>query len=482
MHNNPLIAKIPVELLAKIFHHCLPAADEPVLEEDGMESGKDGSEAESDGLALFIRPSRKTAPLLLTEVSRSWRETAMGSTELWCSLRVDFHDHEKHPSVASKMGAWLARSGTERGLCIALRVCGFVGGRDADRYANEALAVLLWYMHRWENVALYWGQNTAPNLTPGLFRAMNMDASPVPLLKELQIDSFISIIDVNRHMEDQLSILLRTAPRLTSFAWFDNMVLRGTFWRPLHLNPALLQELRLGCVVSVDECVTMMCNSPQLQACEFTLVIIDTSPANRVINPVIPTNFLYLIYFKICSLRNLGPLFDSITVPALRSLAIEGIDEDTSLLLPRLAELEFVSLLERSKCPLEELILDANMSANCLFQALQRVDDSLRTLHIVQNGQGCVTDVVLASLTPRVKNDGTVQCLCPKIDRICLTGSTTVILSPGVLPGMLESRIENNREIYIYVAYRRSHLRWYDRGRLQDMAAHHSRVTIELFD
>ena len=75
------IEKIPLELLEKIFYHCLPAADE-VPDNDGSEAETDASEPESDGLEPFIQPNRKTAPLLLTEVSKGWRKTALNTAEL----------------------------------------------------------------------------------------------------------------------------------------------------------------------------------------------------------------------------------------------------------------------------------------------------------------------------------------------------------------------------------------------------------------
>src|ERR1700736_1587508 len=158
------IEMLPKEVFQKIFYCCLPIADA-----DGSESDIDGSKHEPDGQDRFVSPDRKTAPLLLTEVSKGWRETALNTTELWCSLRVDSHDHRietndgiMYPSIAEKMETWLTRTGKKRGLCIFLRVCRCIDGNDADRYANEALKVLLRYMHRWEAIKLYWGRETAP--------------------------------------------------------------------------------------------------------------------------------------------------------------------------------------------------------------------------------------------------------------------------------------------------------------------------------
>jgi hypothetical protein len=396
-----------MELLGRIFYLSLPTTDYSasdvdtfgtnVFESDDVsDEDEDEPESESDELEYFIQPNRRTAPLLLTEVSKGWRKTALDTAELWCSLKV----------------------------------CRRIDRNDADHYANEALGVMLRYMQRWELVELHWGRDTAPNLTSGL-DIMNMDTSPVPLLEELQIDSFIETIDVNNQIEDQLSFLLRTAPRMAYFAWSDNIVLRGRFWRPLRLNPTGLQELRLGCVTTVPECITIMCNSPQLRMCEFTYVILNTPLGNGTIDveiPITPTTLHHLVYLKICGRQDLALLFDSITLPALYSMIIENFSEEVSpqLLLP-LAEQEFISLFRRSRFPLKELMLNINISAGGLLQTLRLVDESLRTIHLGQNGSGCFTNLVLTSLMRLAHVDGTVSCLCPSLNRISFISGYPVL-------------------------------------------------------
>ncbi|KAF6763768.1 hypothetical protein DFP72DRAFT_745097, partial [Ephemerocybe angulata] len=57
------IRRIPDELLQEIFQHCLPTRHMPTL-------------------------SNRSAPILLTRVSRPWRALAFGTPTLWTSLHI----------------------------------------------------------------------------------------------------------------------------------------------------------------------------------------------------------------------------------------------------------------------------------------------------------------------------------------------------------------------------------------------------------
>ena len=88
--------RLPVELLARIFIQCLP--DEP-----------------------YIKPHADSPPLLFTTVCRQWREIALGTTELWCSLGAVQECWGLPPMSKARLegySAWLSRSGN-RPLTLA---------------------------------------------------------------------------------------------------------------------------------------------------------------------------------------------------------------------------------------------------------------------------------------------------------------------------------------------------------------------------
>ncbi|TFK49787.1 hypothetical protein OE88DRAFT_385779 [Heliocybe sulcata] len=93
---------IPAELVSKIFVHCL--------------------DTESD----FITPNPHHAPLLLTQVCASWRERAINSTELWCSLHVSVRDCADSSELRAQravalLQSWLSRAGAHP-LALSMRL------------------------------------------------------------------------------------------------------------------------------------------------------------------------------------------------------------------------------------------------------------------------------------------------------------------------------------------------------------------------
>ncbi|TFK49779.1 hypothetical protein OE88DRAFT_383306 [Heliocybe sulcata] len=88
------IQELPVELLSKIFVHCLDAG-----------SGRD---------AQFTRAHSGKAPMLLTQVCSHWRRCALDTPQLWCSLEIIESNHNRH----TNSGRMRARS------CMNAQVAG----------------------------------------------------------------------------------------------------------------------------------------------------------------------------------------------------------------------------------------------------------------------------------------------------------------------------------------------------------------------
>ncbi|TFK49781.1 hypothetical protein OE88DRAFT_1662439 [Heliocybe sulcata] len=99
---------IPTELVSKIFFQSL------------------------DTESNFITPDPRHAPLLLTQVCASWRECAISTTELWCSLQIrvpecDSSDpsNSRAQRAFEKLQSWFSRAGAQP-LALSL-------GIDASR-------------------------------------------------------------------------------------------------------------------------------------------------------------------------------------------------------------------------------------------------------------------------------------------------------------------------------------------------------------
>ncbi|TFK53413.1 hypothetical protein OE88DRAFT_1655530 [Heliocybe sulcata] len=83
------LRRLPLELLSHIFVDCLPGN-------------------------TFIIPHRLSAPLLLTQVCSTWRRTALSTSALWCSLKIEMGQRDEprtHLTKAELMRTWLSRAG-----------------------------------------------------------------------------------------------------------------------------------------------------------------------------------------------------------------------------------------------------------------------------------------------------------------------------------------------------------------------------------
>ncbi|KAH7918678.1 hypothetical protein BV22DRAFT_1076017 [Leucogyrophana mollusca] len=78
------IRRFPAETLGEIFIHCLPP--DP-----------------------HIQPNPRQAPLLLTRICRSWRQVALATPRLWCSLYVG-PSHRVQQQALSFYHTWLSRA------------------------------------------------------------------------------------------------------------------------------------------------------------------------------------------------------------------------------------------------------------------------------------------------------------------------------------------------------------------------------------
>ncbi|KAJ7092435.1 hypothetical protein B0H15DRAFT_929887 [Mycena belliarum] len=112
------ILRIPPEITAKIFGHCLPDDPSP--------------------------PAIERAPLLLGRVCKDWRRIAWGLPELWSSLKI-----AGNYLPLELVEAWLFRAGAAP-LSIALKGSRSKYGWDFTRY----IAALQRHAPRWRDMSL----------------------------------------------------------------------------------------------------------------------------------------------------------------------------------------------------------------------------------------------------------------------------------------------------------------------------------------
>jgi len=188
--------RIPVEIWANIFIMCLPSQQ-------------------------YIQPNTSQAPLLLYQVNRAWRSTALSLSELWSSISVELYERSDVERKLEGIGAWLGRSGV-RPLTISL-YCGGVdwedlpdlGGGDWESkvFLDPILDLFISLIGRWEDIQ--WKL-----LGPFYGSILSIHLFPAPLLKRFEIDFGLETGEVTKPLFSMLS----TPPLLTDFVWHDNNV------------------------------------------------------------------------------------------------------------------------------------------------------------------------------------------------------------------------------------------------------------------
>ncbi|KAJ7685705.1 hypothetical protein DFH06DRAFT_1159175 [Mycena polygramma] len=128
---NPLVHRLPVELTAEFFLHCLPEND-------------------------FVVPRSTTAPLLLCHTVRRWRNIALATPRLWSSLYLNFNCFRMLARFTERDGvdffsSWIRNAGNTS-LSIEIRP------PPGDVYQPDVQAVLAIIGERaaqWKNMRLW---------------------------------------------------------------------------------------------------------------------------------------------------------------------------------------------------------------------------------------------------------------------------------------------------------------------------------------
>ena len=179
--------RLPLELLSAIFVWCLP--------DDA-----------------FIRPARRQAPLLLTQISASWRTVALSTPQLWSTLNVVCNLKSRGSTrlkevdriIAPSMNLWLSRTDN---LPLSISI-------DGLPMKQSIIQILFQHSTRCRHLVLKRIQAWAYLQVPD---------RQFPLLKSLYVHSLVRQIR-------QLSSAFASAPQLDEIYWED----AGS-----HLDPVL---------------------------------------------------------------------------------------------------------------------------------------------------------------------------------------------------------------------------------------------------
>ncbi|KAK7018577.1 hypothetical protein R3P38DRAFT_2539134 [Favolaschia claudopus] len=268
--NHPVF-RIPPEILQEIFFCCLPD--------------------DTDG--PFV-PSPKTAPLLLLNVCRAWREIALAAPHLWRTIRLNLPS-KNYENTLTLFNLWL-----ERAHSVPYSVAVVYTDYEDKPSPDVIIEALTQTSEQWQDVRL--------ELPFKDLQRLNALEGKVPLLRKLLIgptDAYFTGLQGMRIppiTAFSVAPLLREVRLVTGFPF------------TLELPWAQLTKLQ-ATSLSVCECLDILEASPSLVECTLSLRksfdLMDASP--------IPP----LEHLEVFTLRTSGfhvDLLHCLTLPVLREL------------------------------------------------------------------------------------------------------------------------------------------------------------------
>ncbi|KAJ3573635.1 hypothetical protein NP233_g2300 [Leucocoprinus birnbaumii] len=398
--NLGAMSRLPAELLAQVFEHCLLDDSFPL---------------------------------------------ALSTPSLWTKLHIVYRD----PSIDVPMASdWLQRSG-----CLPLSLS--VSIDFNEKPAQEILDLICSHSSRWSHVRFEFRGLYCPPMY-----SLTLAENNTPLLRAFEFDAR----DISSANITPMISLLNFAPELREVTWVDDLAdTRRLMELPLSrltLLSITMTHGTLDYLELLDQCYNLehiRITRPRpgdTRLLREPLVLSKLTSINIAYDLTAILDSLVLPALKHVRIHAEGQAGRSTgrSVGAGGGTA-EGIGGGAW------SPVSFLSLVERSSCTIESLWLDAPMTETCLAQCLEMTTLSLTKLTVASV---TVTDKLLSSLTHSPVSSSSLlsipsasPCssssslpLCPSLQEISL--NTPISSSPGVLLEMAQSRLIPNPD-------RRSH-------------------------
>ncbi|KAJ6594620.1 hypothetical protein B0H19DRAFT_66707 [Mycena capillaripes] len=312
--SNAPVQKLPVELLGEIFLWTL----------------SDWGPMTDERSALVLQP------LIISHVCGHWRSVSLSIPMLWATIWID------RPRAAhlSMVQLWIQRSRTCP-LSINLRqtdpksCLSFPTPTEHD-ITDDIFLLLLPHLRRWQTIDFIFKTGTQ----------LSLDSLPG--------DEVVALEHVALHID---SWDTTSAESLQSALYSRPSV------RSIHLMPASKQcdvpwkqltYLEVDAECTLETCLSILASCPELSGAKFTSSAQPDWSHTPFTHPEQYLTLPSLVDLSIKASRiDLAPFFDRLTLPALRSLALEYCHVPRAM--PDHSSLH--SLLERSSCVLETFSL-----------------------------------------------------------------------------------------------------------------------------
>ncbi|KAK7040892.1 hypothetical protein VNI00_009488 [Paramarasmius palmivorus] len=423
---------LPMDVVREIFVHCLP---EP----------------------LPVR-STSEAPLLLTLVCKSWRQLALTTPRLWCSLHLfipklfQLSELEAHVSLVDRrtegVGRWLERSGS---LPLTLSLAMSVDRTSLTTLATESpdprlkqsktalVEMFMRFSRRWKDVYFQMPFDYVA-------RVGAIAPEEIPRLESLRVYSLLDRIPTeqveNPHPLDNLMSHATSLRAINMFGESRNPLNLPITWSNLTeivLHPSYDHEhsfMAPGDVLHIfREC------HHRLQKCSLWIRIPQNNTAEeyagiRLVFPFLRS--LQLRLFKswepnvpedggFLHAEDVTPFLQTISAPALLSLCVKTDDAAPMENCP------FLSILAQPGCQIQELHSNLPMSENAFLECLGASPSLLRIVTTCACSDPdwrratypAAQNAVIRALTPSCTQDGQLLpgLLCPLLEQVSFTYS-----------------------------------------------------------
>jgi F-box-like len=360
------VRRCPDEILSEIFIHCIPAQN------------------------LHVRVTKRK-PLLVDQICRRWREVALGTPALWSDVTV-MHQERKNDAgrqaerEAEMAQEWLRRAGV--GRPISLKLSSSLYSLPAD-FIGVILPAIWSTSNRWQHLHVQLSQRKANGLSSMIFnslQSLTLDVSPSP--------------------GEPICDVFETAPRLSHVE-----LISGVQWYPLPWVQLTDLSARLN---SLDDCLTILSDCPNLVSCVFEGIMRGVDPSSRFRQNLLRHS--HLRNLKLETHFNPPVFFDCLATPELRTIHL--VDKSNYVFYEAI-----VNFLLRSSCTIVKLIWDMDVCSIRGVDQVIRVMPELEELEVTRN---CGEEFARQFLLNQTLDTNTHKslCLCPRLHTIRLYSTT----------------------------------------------------------
>ncbi|KAJ7224666.1 hypothetical protein GGX14DRAFT_651334 [Mycena pura] len=366
-------------------------------------------------------------PLLVSQVCRVWRSTALTTPRLWGSIHIVIPDHDRLHRLLDVVTSWLSRSGTvPLAVSVAFSRAWWKVQRRFRYDVSPVFTLLASVCRRWKDLEIIW-----PAEINGVALS-TITSEDVPKLRSMTITMDMDYWFRNQDSDGPppLALPFLAAQSLRSFT-FDGPC--ETFPSPILWGS--LEYLKLGFICYPERISLLWTILPQytlLQSCDISIHVYEgygepPSPTEQISLPL-------LTYLSVTLTGNMDPFkfFVNWSLPRLASLCIPvGMDDLTMVL--RLTHVLVHLDIRAGQMTSERLVdgLAAMPSLEDLTLRGDTRDDS---------------ESFLARLIPSLNGTSLAPTVCPRLRRIRLADLDR--LSDALLVQFVHSRTLGGAHIH----------------------------------